>query len=108
MIEGTEIVTMYEHVATITAQMLNAAKERDWEKLSSLEDDCTREVERIRAHDFITPLTPELRQRKVRVIQQILSDDRQIRDITEPWMAELQQLMRSSSTSMKLNKTYAV
>ena len=106
--EDVEMITIYEHVASLTAQMLSAAKERDWEKLSSLEDSCTCEVEKIRSLDTDSPLTPELRRKKVRVIQEILSNDRQIRDITEPWMAELQQLMHSSSTSLKLNKTYAV
>ncbi|WP_230427844.1 flagellar protein FliT [Undibacterium luofuense] len=108
MIESNDVISLYENVACITDKMLCAAQLRDWEALSELESDCSREVEKIQSSDSISLLTPELRQKKIRVIQHILANDRQIRDITEPWMAELQQLMRSSSTSMKLNKTYAV
>jgi len=47
-----------------------------------------------------------LREQKVRMIKKILADDKEIRDITEPWMAELAELIKSNSTSRKLNQTY--
>lgn len=104
--ESLEIISLYENVASLTNQMLNAARDRDWERLSLLESDCSLKVEAIKTADTPTRLSPELKERKIRVIKKILADDREIRDITEPWMTELSQLMRSSNTAMKVNTAY--
>ncbi len=104
--ESLEIISLYENVASLTNQMLNAARDRDWERLSVLESDCSLKVEAIKTADTPAPLSPELKERKIRVIKKILADDREIRDITEPWMTELSQLMRSSNTAMKVNTAY--
>jgi len=104
--ESIELIALYENVAVITDQMLNAARDRDWERLTVLENNCSSTVQRIRDNENPAPLPPELKERKIRVIKKILADDREIRDITEPWMAELSELMKSSSTAFKLNQTY--
>jgi len=104
--ESTELIALYENVAVITDQMLNAARDRDWERLTALETNCTSTVQKIRDNENPLPLTPELKERKIQVIKKILADDRQIRDITEPWMAELAGLMKSSSATFKLNQAY--
>jgi len=104
--ESIELITLYENVAVITDQMLNAARERDWERLSVLETSCTSTVQKIRDNEQPVALPPELKERKIKVIKKILADDKEIRDITEPWMAQLSELMKSSSTSYKLNQTY--
>ncbi|MFD2272944.1 flagellar protein FliT [Undibacterium arcticum] len=44
--------------------------------------------------------------KKVRIIRKILADDREIRIITEPWMAELSSLMNSAGTERKLSRVY--
>jgi flagellar protein FliT len=104
--ESIELITLYENVAVITDQMLSAARDRDWERLSALETNCTSTVQKIRESESPAPLTPELKERKIRVIKKILADDKEIRDITEPWMAQLSELMKSSSTSYKLHQAY--
>lgn len=106
--ESIEIITLYEHIAVITDKMLNAARNRDWERLTELENDCSSKVQKIRDNESPAILPPELKERKIRVIKKILADDREIRDITEPWMAELSNLMRASSTERKLNHAYGV
>ncbi|WP_223827249.1 flagellar protein FliT [Undibacterium oligocarboniphilum] len=106
MMENLEIIHLYENVAVITDQMLQAARERDWELLTQLETSCTTTVQKIRDSEQPVPLTAELKERKISVIKKILADDREIRDITEPWMAELAELMKNSSVTQKLNRTY--
>lgn len=106
MMESTEILALYENVAVITSQMLDAARRRDWQTMTTLENDCSNTVQRIRENENPAPLSAEMKQRKIQVIKQILADDKEIRDITEPWMTELAQLMQSSKTSIKLHQAY--
>lgn len=102
-----EILALYESVADITDQMLAAARTGDWEKLAALESRCSSQVEIIKQNDQPRqPLTPLAREQKTRIIKKILEDDRQIRDITEPWMAQLSAMINSAGTERKLSQAY--
>lgn len=101
--DNQEIIALYETVADITDKMLAAARTGDWEQLAALESRCSSQVEIIKQNDQPRqPLTPVAREHKTRIIKKILEDDRQIRDITEPWMAQLSRLINSSSAERKL------
>lgn len=102
-----ELITLYENVATITGNMLEAARSRDWELLEKLESDCSSRVQLLRENEIPAELPADMRDKKIRIIKQILADDKEIRDITEPWMAQLSDMMKSSSTSQKLSRTYS-
>jgi len=105
--DNQDIISLYETVADITDQMLAAAKTGNWEHLAELESRCSSQVEIIKMNDQPRePLTPSAREQKSRIIKKILEDDRQIRDITEPWMARLSALMRSTGTERKLAQAY--
>jgi flagellar protein FliT len=94
-ISSEEVIGVYENVSALTRQMLAAARSRDWDTLHRLERDCASQVSMLR--DGQPPsLSGELRARKVRLLQSILADDREIRTITEPWMEQLSQLMQGS------------
>ncbi len=101
-----EIISIYESVAVITDQMLAAARDSDWELLASLESRCSSQVDIIKKAEPLAPLTGAVRERKVRIIRKILEDDRQIRTITEPWMAQLSAMISSTGAERKLSKAY--
>lgn len=101
-----ELISLYENVAVITGNMLEAARSGDWELLEQLENDCSSRVQTIRESEIPFDLPSEMRDKKIRIIKKILADDKEIRDITEPWMERLVNLMKDSSTNRKLNKTY--
>lgn len=44
----------------------------------------------------------------VALIKQILEDDRKIRDLTMPWMAQLSKLINSTGTERRLANAYGV
>lgn len=100
-----EIISVYETVAETTTRMLEAARSGDWDALAALESSCARHIEALRREDF-PPVAGDLRERKVRIIHKILEDDRQIRALTEPWMAQLTALMGSASAERKLSQAY--
>ncbi len=103
---SNEVITLYETVADITDQMLAAARSGDWDRLVELESRCAGHVAALRQGEAPVPLTGESRVRKVQIIRKILADDREIRNLTEPWMAQLSRLISSTGTERRLNKAY--
>ncbi len=106
MMSNSDILNVYKNVAQISDGMLHAAQAKDWELLEKLERDCTLHVESLRLHDNPNEITPELKAEKIRVIKTILANDRAIREITEPWMAELTTLLRSNRANQQLSQAY--
>lgn len=100
-----EVIALYETVADITDQMLSAARDGDWDRLALLERRCAGHVETLKS-DTPAPLTGDIRVRKVQIINKILADDREIRNIAEPWMAKLSQMINSAGAERKLSQAY--
>ena len=101
-----ELMSIYENVAEITARMVDAAEQNDWQLLASLEESCNRQVQAIKDNDDPVALAREDQAKKVSVLKKILADDRKIRDITQPRMAKLTELMRRTSSQHKLARAY--
>jgi flagellar protein FliT len=101
-----EIISLYETVANLSEQMLAAARSADWERLVTLESDCACHVQALKYGEPAAPLSGPIREKKVRIIHKILADDREIRTITEPWMAQLSSLMKNAGTERKLSRVY--
>jgi flagellar protein FliT len=105
--DNMEVISLYETVADITDRMLAAARTGDWELLTELETRCSDHVENLRNNQAPRePLSDAAREKKVRILKKILADDREIRNITEPWMAQLSTMMKSAGTERKLSKAY--
>ena len=101
-----ELISIYENVSVLTQQMLMAARSGDWDRLVELEASCTMQVQTIQENEEPVVLPKDARQKKIEVIKRILEDDRKIRDLTEPWMAQLSKLMQNSATQRKLSAAY--
>ena len=106
MLNGEEIISLYENVSAITGQMLQAAQQQDWARLETLESKCSREIEVIKTRGPLAPVYGDMRQRKIKLLQKILRDDRAIRDATEPWLNEIQALILNTGTRRKLAQHY--
>ncbi len=106
MMNEQEIIYLYENVATITDQMLAAARAADWEKLATLESRCADQINILKTGEPPVPLTGVGRERKVAIIRKILADDKEIRNITEPWMNKLSMMINSAGAERKLNRAY--
>jgi flagellar protein FliT len=105
MMNSQEVVSLYETMADISGQMLAAARSSNWAQLATLEQICARHVETLKGGDREAAVG-ELRERKIRFIQKILADDREIRNITEPWMARLSMQINTVGAKRKLAQAY--
>lgn len=103
---SSQIIATYETILDLTGQMLKAAQDSDWDLLVSLEQDCRISVEKLMADNPAQPLTGQLQRRKVEIIRQVLADDAEIRNITEPWMVQLQNLLGNAGRERRLNQAY--
>ena len=106
MMTGQEVLSEYAAVAELTGQMLAAAEAGDWDQLVLLEQRCTEHVDTLKRGEAAVALNPQGRQAKVDCIKRILADDRRIRDLTMPWMAQLSALINNSGTQRRLANAY--
>jgi flagellar protein FliT len=112
MAANVDTLPIYESMAVISKQMLDAARNANWELLSALELRSSEYTEVLKnsnaSEDRIDNNDRELRERKVALIKKILADDRDIRNLTEPWMQELSSLIKNTSNERKLAQAYGV
>ena len=97
---------VYEEMVALSGQMLAAAGDGDWDRLVTLESACAARVRLLQAEAPDAPLSGPKREQKVKIIQQLLEHDRQIRDLTMPWMAQLSALINSTGAERRLASAY--
>ncbi|MEO6976350.1 MAG: flagellar protein FliT [Gallionella sp.] len=101
-----QVVLNYESLSAITGQMRDAAVQGDWNQLAGLEQRCSQHVAGMKPADAAAGLDEQSRQRKIQLINKILTDDAEIRSRTEVWMGQLQRIMQNSRHQQRLQQTY--
>lgn len=102
-----EFIAAYERIQRITGRMVEAARRADWDRLVALEGVCRSEVDRLVAIDGRGPqLSHELQTRKADIIRGVLADDAEIRRITEPCLARLEELIGTTRNRKLLAHAY--
>lgn len=99
-------LTMYETMSALAAQMAEAARANDWDRLVVLEKDCAGLARRLETGERPTPLSGEERARKAALIRQILADDAEVRRHTEPWMENVRQLLGGAARERNMRRAY--
>ena len=101
-----EILSEYAAMAELTEQMVQAASRSDWDALVLLEQRCAAHVQVLREQPAQVPMSGAERERKIELIRQMLNADRQIRDLTMPWMAQLSKLINATGTERRIVNAY--
>lgn len=99
------ILEEYQRLSDITGKMREAAIAGEWDELIALEKRCSHEVDALKPHDII-PTDDAERRMKVSLIKKMLADDKVIRERTEPWMMQLQQIMQSARIEHRMQQAY--
>ena len=89
---ATEVLSMYENIAGLSNQMAAAARMGDWDGLNKLETQCATEARAVATG--VPALSGAPRLRKIDLLKQILANDREIRDIADPWMNQVPGMAR--------------
>jgi flagellar protein FliT len=101
-----QVIENYEILAALTAQMRIAAEHGNWEELISIEKQCDSLLARMKKIDAETNLDETTRRHKNQLIQKILADEDEIRNLTHEWMEQLQNQISSNRQEQRLQQAY--
>ncbi|UVW29839.1 flagellar protein FliT [Massilia sp. H6] len=85
--KSNDVLSMYDKLAGVSGQMKSAAQAGDWTAFDTLNVQAS--VTAAAALCGVPALEGAQRQRKIDLIKQLMANDRAIRDVTEPWMGQL-------------------
>ena len=84
-----KLIDFYRAIEDGSAHMLEAARADDWDEVARYEGVCALLIEQLRNQARLETLSPEQRGEKTRIMQRILQNDAQIRNLAEPWLMKL-------------------
>jgi len=93
MMNNEEMLCIYEVVAEITHDMRESAICHDWTRLSELEQTCKTYADKASEYKSLTPLSRQATERKMASLRRIMENDKQIRNVVEPWQRRLADMM---------------
>ncbi len=97
-------VLCYQQLSDLCAQMLQAARDADWDRIGPLEISYSSEVQRL--DRLAVPPSPELRAKLADMIRHILVDESEVRSMVAQRMSQLSALASSAGTERKLARAY--
>ena len=100
-------IELYEEMSLLSARMVEAARDAEWDTLIELEHDVTglRKALMAAPEDNCAAGTDVVRKR--RLIQRILEDDAEVRRHTEPWMEHVRKYLGDNTRRRDVEKAYA-
>lgn len=88
-----QLLHYYEAIERASEEMLEAARDGDWDRVVKLEGACTVLIGRLKLAAKSASLDADSRRAKSRIMQSILVNDAEIRKLAEPWLADIEQVM---------------
>jgi flagellar protein FliT len=85
-----KLLSYYEAIERASADMLAAARRGDWDEVVKLEGACAVLISRLKAAASQGGLGVEEAQLKSRIMQRILVNDAEIRQLAEPWIEDVE------------------
>lgn len=104
--EKNNVLQYYESIAGQSQRMLLAAKAGNWEDLCAAEEECARLIEHLQQLGDKPPMSSSERERRMQILKTMLAEDAQIRDLTEPWLKQLENLLHSAGNARRLGGSY--
>ena len=89
----TPLLTYYEAIEKASQDMLDAARTGNWDEVLKLEGACAVLISQLKHNATAQPLGADEAQFKSRIMQRILVNDAQIRQLAEPWLDDLNDLL---------------
>src|SRR3954463_11174642 len=87
------LLNYYEAIEKASQDMLEAARKGNWDHVVKLEGACAVLIAQLKNTAAETPLPPDEAQLKSRLMQRILINDAEIRQLAEPWLEDLDDIL---------------
>lgn len=89
----TPLLNYYQAIEKASQDMLEAARQGNWDEVLKLEGACALLISQLKHSAEKQPLGADEAQFKSRIMQRILVNDAEIRQLAEPWLDELDNLL---------------
>jgi flagellar protein FliT len=90
----------YEALERASSDMLAAARAADWDQVIKLEGACVLLIAQLKNAAAEKPLACDDARQKNRIMQRILVNDAEIRQLAEPWLEDLDQMMAGRARTL--------
>jgi flagellar protein FliT len=97
---NTVLLNYYEAIERASQDMLEAARAGNWDHVVKLEGACALLISQLKHAATTQGLGSEEAQLKSRIMQRILINDAEIRQLAEPWLEELDDILAGRPTTL--------
>ena len=87
------VLNYYEAIEQASQEMLDAARRGDWDHVVKLESACALLIAQLTRNAGERPLASEEARLKSKIMQRILVNDAEIRQLAEPWLEDLDNVL---------------
>lgn len=87
------LLNYYEAIERASADMLDAARNGNWDEVVKLEGACAVLISQLKHAAQKQSMREEEGKLKSRIMQRILLNDAEIRHLAEPWLEDLDRMM---------------
>ena len=87
------LLNYYEAIEKASHDMLEAARTGNWDHVVKLEGACAVLIAQLKSTAAEKPLPADEAQLKSRIMQRILVNDAEIRQLAEPWLDDLDDIL---------------
>ncbi len=91
------IIEHYEAIAAASRRMLDAARAGDWDEVGREEDRCRALIGLLKRTQPDGSLAYDGRRQRLALLRAMLADDAEIRELSEPWLKQLEALLGGPS-----------
>ena len=95
----TDLLNYYEAIEQASKDMLDAARRGNWDEVVKLEGACAVLIGKLKLA-AAQPLASEQAQLKSRIMQRILVNDAEIRNLAEPWLDDLDHILAGRAKTL--------
>jgi flagellar protein FliT len=97
---NTVLLNYYQAIEKASQDMLEAARSGNWDHVVKLEGACALLISQLKHAATTQGLDSEEAQLKSRIMQRILINDAEIRQLAEPWLEELDEILAGRPTTL--------
>lgn len=97
---NSALLNYYEAIEKASSDMLAAARSGDWDQVVKLEGACALLISQLKHAANAQMLGSEEAQLKSRIMQRILINDAEIRQLAEPWLEDLDGILAGKPKSV--------
>lgn len=87
------LLQYYEAIEKASADMVVAARSGNWDEVVKLEGACMVLISQLKEAARTQQINAQQRQAKSRIMQRILVNDAEIRNLAEPWLSDLDEML---------------